>query len=356
MPREHPSNFDRDDPQGQEHAHRTQKGLRGPVHTCTEETIYFAEVHPGGEQIPERKLWSHFEYDHEGRLLNRSWRDGSGSEWAVKRTYDSSGRPVLEARFKDGTPEGQSIFEYSADGRLQRVIDDRRPGDPVVFRYAANGSKTKVQTSRAENYMPHFSPGRLRFASLDCPPNLPGGGSAITTYDEHDRPIAVEIRDGAGDLLRRAVRSYDPEGRLEEEKLTHDDLGTVIQQAIPSISLEEQRELLAQTLWDKELLYSVAHRYDSDGRKRLTTRRVLNRQDQIETTCNELGDRILTVTKRTHLGAHEGSTREPQIIEVAQSYKYDEAGNWTESVSSYRSNSDHELKPTSKVIRTLTYF
>lgn len=337
---------------------RLQQGLCGPIRICTEEIIYSAETLLNGEQVPERRLWSSTEYDLGGRLLNKSWREQGGAEWAVRRSYGTFG-PVLESKFKDGVGEGEYIFDYSVDGRLQSITDSSRPKNPMIFQYAANGYKAKIQTSRADDYIPVTSSRRMGFADMDRPPNLQGGGSAVTTYDEHDRPTTIEVRDSNGDLVRKAMRSYDEQGRITLEKITVDDMVTLVPESIRETILESRdglREQLTQAMGGQANLYSVSYRYDSERHLRLATRRVFNHSDQIETTYNEFGDPIMEITKRTEIVECEGSTPQPQISETAQSYKYDQTGNWTERLSSRRSNPDHKFKLTTKATRTLSYF
>jgi hypothetical protein len=84
--------------------------------------------------------------------------------------------------------------------------------------YDAQGRKTKVESSRAADYRPNVAMGGSPFEALDMAPNLPGGGSATTIYDEHDRATRVEVRDAEGTIVNRAERTYDAQGRIIEEK------------------------------------------------------------------------------------------------------------------------------------------
>jgi hypothetical protein len=56
------------------------------------------------------------------------------------------------------------------------------------------------------------------FDAASRAPNLPGGGSATTIYDEHDRATEVMVRDANGDLTNRAVRTYDAQGNVTQER------------------------------------------------------------------------------------------------------------------------------------------
>jgi hypothetical protein len=63
-----------------------------------------------------------------------------------------------------------------------------------------------VQVSRPADYRPNTGVAGSPFQVADRAPNLPGGGSATTVYDEHDRPAEVQVRDAQGELMSRAVR------------------------------------------------------------------------------------------------------------------------------------------------------
>lgn len=70
---------------------REKVGLRGPVRTCIEETIYPGATNSDGTQIPERKFWYTTEHDVDGRVMVIRNLNSDGSEWVTRYTYDASG-------------------------------------------------------------------------------------------------------------------------------------------------------------------------------------------------------------------------------------------------------------------------
>ena len=70
-------------------------------------------------------------------------------------------------------------------------------------------------------------------------PNLPGGGTATTIYDEHDRATEVQVRDASGEIVNRAVRTYDAQGHVLEEKQIQDDPVTMFPAEVRAQILEQ---------------------------------------------------------------------------------------------------------------------
>jgi hypothetical protein len=120
---------------------------------------------------------------------------------------------------------------------------------------------------------------------------MPGGGTAFTTYDEDDRPIEVEIRDGQGEKVSRAVRIYDEPGHVVEEKQILDDplnllpaetRARVLSQ--PGVSAGDLREQITKLMSGHEGVSSAGYSYDSQGRITQISRRIFDREDKIETS------------------------------------------------------------------------
>lgn len=71
---------------------------------------------------------------------------------------------------------------------------------------------------RAEDYRLDVAFAGSPMQVADHRPNLPGGGTATTTYDENDRPTEVLIRDAQGAEVSRTVSVYDEQSNITEEK------------------------------------------------------------------------------------------------------------------------------------------
>jgi hypothetical protein len=272
--------------------------------------------------------------------------------------------------------EGQAGIEtnysYDQQGRLQNISYGSRPDNPVIFHYDDHGRKSKIEISRPADYLgpvavevgsPFEAPGRA--------PNLPGGGSATTIYDEHDRATEVQVRDSSGELVSRAVATYDAQGHILEEKQILDNPETMFPAEIRAQMLEQsglsadqlQQELRAQLT---ELMagqpgpYSVSYGYDKHGRVHHINRRIFNDEQEIETTYNEHGDTASEITRSTRLvGETDPATPAaglPSYSEVRYSYEYDYHENWIEQSISYRSSPDAAFQPSTVIKRTLTYY
>jgi hypothetical protein len=258
----------------------------------------------------------------------------------------------------ESEPPSEAVYVYDDQQKLQSITHSKNLDNPVTFRYDERGRKTKVQVSRAEDYRPNVStPADSPFWSADLPPNLQGGGSALTLYDEHERPTEVQVRDFQGEPISRALRTYDAQGRIAEEKVIHDDLLTIFPVDLrsriletPGASLEEVREQLKKLMGGQAGPSSVAFNYDSQGRMIQKTRRVFNSVDRIEITYNEHGDKTLEITRTTQEDKPE------QYSETHISYQYDSHGNWTEKLDSYCSIPGGTLTRSSESRRSLTYF
>jgi YD repeat-containing protein len=273
-------------------------------------------------------------------------------------TYNACGQLLKTVWDNESDPPSETAYVYDDQQRLQSITHSENPDNPVTFRYDEHGRKTKVQVSRAEDYHPNVgTQADAPFWSADLPPNRQGGGRAVTVYDEHDRPTEVQVRDSHGELVSRAVRTYDAQGRIAEENEIHDDLLTIFPVDLrsriletPGASLEEVREQLKKFMSGQAGPSSVAFNYDSQGRMIQKTRRVFNSVDRIEITYNEQGDKTLEITRTTK------EDKPDQYSETHISYRYDSHGNWTEKLDSYCSIPGGTLIRSRESQRSLTYF
>jgi YD repeat-containing protein len=350
---------------------REQHGLRDLVKTCVEETNYPGATAADGRQIPERKSWYKTDYDVEGRIISTRMRNSDGSEWVTRDTFDASGHLLKSAWGNEGEPTTERVYSYDDQGRLLNITDSRTPDNPVTFRYDERGRKTKVQASRPADYQPNTAVAGSPFQVADMAPNLPGGGSATTVYDEHDRPVEVQVRDARGELVSRAVRIYDAQGRVTEEKQILDNPETIIPAEAREKILEESggsreelreqlREQLTKLMGGHAGPFSIAYSYDAQGRVQQTRRRIFNEEAGIETTYNEHGDKAAEITRSTEIGSEKEQSASrvglPSYSEVRYSYQYDDHDNWTEEIVSYRSSPGGVFESSSGRRRTLTYY
>jgi YD repeat-containing protein len=338
-------------------------GLRGPVRTCLEQRSFPDDTAAQGQFRPI--LEDSAEYNIDGFYLRRGSRNSDGSWWMTRYSYDPAGR-LLETLSGNGSQAGgKTTYSYDDQGRLLRISTSEST-DPVIFQYHADGRKIKVQTSRPADYRSNISFAGSPFDCADRAPNLPGGGTASTVYDEHHRAVKVEVRDSSGEVVSRAVRVYDDQGRIAQEQQIVDNPETIIpaehrariiqESGIP---VEELRRQLAELMAGNAGPYSIAYEYDASNRIKHTTRRFFNEEESIEATYNEQGDIATEVTECRKLGnvpEDASETRLPRYSEARHIYEYDNRGNWVKQVIWHCSSPDEPLRITSEQRRTLTYF
>jgi hypothetical protein len=323
---------------------REKAELRGPVKTCTEETEFPGMTTPDGTEIPARKDRHTTEYDVDGHVVVIRSDSSDGTEWAMRHVYDASGHLLKTAAGKNGEPSQKTDYFYDGQGRLLNITDSHAPDNPVIFRYDERGRKTKVQVSRPADTRPNSfvmvagSP----FDVAGMAAGLPGGGSATTIYDDDDRPTEVHVRDTQGKLVSRTVRSYDPQGRITEEKQILDSFESMFPAEAFDKILESSgasREDLSMELLGRfaNLMggqagpFSIAYSYDAQGRVKQTQRQIYNQQHTIETTYNEHGDKATEITRssmrqRKHSGSWTASVlRSPLCLPIRHIRQLDRA-------------------------------
>jgi hypothetical protein len=348
---------------------REKAELRGPVKTCTEETEFPGMTTPDGTEIPARKDRHTTEYDVDGRVVVIRNDSSDGSEWAMRHVYDTSGNLLKIVRGNKGDLNQETHYSYDDHGRALNITYSDAPGNPVVFRYDERGRKTKVQVSRPEDYRPNSSVVGSPFQVADMPPNVPSGGSATTIYDKDDRPTEVQVRDTQGKLVSRTVRSYDPQGRITEEKQIWDNFESMFPAGTFDKILEssgasreelskELRERFANLMGGQEGPFSIAYNYDAQGRVKQTRRQIYNQEHTIENTYNEQGDKATEITRSRQVGGKESTPGPglPPYSEVHFAYRYDSYGNWTEQDVSYCLSPNGTLQSSNERRRTLTYY
>jgi YD repeat-containing protein len=343
---------------------REQQGLRGPVKSFTEESTYPVSTSADGKTYPDVHSEYVKEYDADGRILGIRIRNSDGSQWVTRYSYDSSGRLLRTASGVKGKALTETTYSYDQQGRLQKISGGSRPDSPVTFRYDEHGRKSKIEISRAADYRSDVAVAGSPFDVADRAPNLPGGGIATTIYDEYDRATEVQVTDAKGELVNRALRTYDPQGRVIEEKQILDNPETMVPSEIRAGMLEqsglsddqlrqELRKQLTDLMAGQSGPYSVSYGYDTHGRVNRTSRRIFNQEEEIETTYNENGDTGSEITRSIRLG---GDSSSPSYSEVRYSYQYDQHANWIEKAVSYRSSPDGTFQSSTATKRTVAYY
>lgn len=106
--------------------------------------------------------------------------------------------------------------------------------------------------------------------------------------------------------------------------------------------------------------FSTAYSYDDQGRVKQSRQRIFNAEQIFEMSYNEQGDTAAEITRSEQVNNEkepDGPT--PLMLpfsEVHHSYQYDDRGNWTEEITSYRSTPSGTFQSSSTRRRTLTYY
>lgn len=345
---------------------RAQAGLRGPVKSTTESS--YPNVTDYAGTASEVRFERTTVYDAHGRLLSTRSLNSDGSHWVTRNEYSNSGQLLKTASGTEGQAPNETTYLYDSQGRIERVTSSNKGETPILFRYDERGQKTKIQTSLASDYRPNVASDRSPFEALETMPNIPGGGTTTTTYDENDRPLEVKVRDANGELVNRALRTYDAQGHLSDEKQIYENLVTMFPAEVRQ-KLQDESGLSAEQLKHEmsaqltklmngnEDSYSISNRYDSTGRLIHMRRRIFNMEEEIDTTYNEHGDKESEITLSTRPPSENAPAAESQSYsETRYSYLYDPHGNWTEQTIEFRTSPDDAFQPSTAIKRSLTYY
>jgi hypothetical protein len=336
-----------------------------PIKTCVEESTRAAFVADDGRDFPELNSSYTTEFSEDGRVIETRMRNSDDSEWVSRTGYDSSGNFLKHEWGNIGEPTTESVYTYDNQGRLLKITNSAKPENPVSFLYDDRGRKTKIEVSLPEDYRPNSADARSPFAAADSAPNLDGGGSATTFYDEQDRPTEVHVRDAQGELISRAFRTYDEDGRVFEEHMIWDHPEKMFPASVRAdvlkagVSIEEFRRQMMEVMGGHSGPSAITYTYDAQGHVTQTRRRILNQEHTIETTYNEHGDKAVEITRRMQIGGQNGQAQRsglPAYSEVRYSYEYDDRANWTEETVSYRSSPDEAFVSSTGRRRQLTYY
>ena len=188
---------------------REKAGLRGPVKTCLEETVY-----------PTGKYLTTTEYSTDGRVLTIRTPQPDGSEWVSSNIYDTNGHLVKTVSGKLGEMGTEIRHDYDDTGRLLTTTNSSETGNRTNFHYDEQGRKTAVQhfdTRTLQRAQSSIS-GSPWEAAVGAGMGVPVGGHITIIYDGNDQPAEAQIRDTEDRLVSRIVRTYDANGRLVEEE------------------------------------------------------------------------------------------------------------------------------------------
>ncbi|PYT54553.1 MAG: hypothetical protein DMG43_05910 [Acidobacteria bacterium] len=356
---------------------REKAGLRGPVRTCTEETIY-----PGGKSLTTS------EYSIDGRVLTIRTTQPDGSEWVSANIYDTNGHLVKTVSGKLGELGTEMRSDYDDTGRLLTTTNSSETGNRTNFHYDEQGRKTAVQhfdtraLQRAQSSMYSGSPWE---AAVGAGIGVPVGGHITTIYDGNDQPTEAQIRDAEDRLVSRIVRTYDANGRLVEEEPIQenpalffaDRFGAEGQPQLTAAQLEAMNTAMKSLLRGRSGT-GTSYIYDEQGRITKIHDRNFMFDKVTIIAYNERGDKSeerttiagnSTVPVGVAFSVEENGTlipdkrateptESPDLAgenEVQYAYQYDSYGNWTQQTANH-SSGRVESSSVRLCNRKLTYY
>jgi YD repeat-containing protein len=353
---------------------RERAGLRGPVRSCLEESVYPATKHQG-----EVTNYVTTEYRQDGKIL--TWRSQSGgSEWMDSYTYDADGRITKIVSAKGGELPTETLFTYDENGRVVSITDGPPKGCRVDFQYDAEGRKTAWQTFDSETIRrgQNVAGGGSGWHAAVClGAGVPVGGKIKTAYNEKGQAAESQILGPDGQLITQFSCTYDADGRLLEEKsFAINPARSLLDRMLSDESLSrltpEQKQRVRDSRQElrtklEEFMHATfgsgwpsaetSYTYDSHGRTATISERHLMREtimgEKIITQVrNEQGD---VIEWRQDVTLRYGDLVEGRYV-IRHSYQYDSYGNWTQQASAHPGRNGGPDKAGSVVTRKIAYY
>ncbi len=360
------------DPAGKTISDREKAGLRGPVRSVIEERSYSAGTDADGRTSPASQGWNKTEYDRDGRI-SAIWRRAPSPDTradaltVIRYTYTPAGKLLKRTAEIDGKIASETAYDYDDQERLRSITNSRDPANPIAFRYDATGRKWKIAVRKpVEQPQGTTAVSRSMESLFDDPGSVittSDGGSTITLYDEFDRPTEVQLQSVSGELTSRAIRTYDQQGHISEEKMLMTDplslfsAGQQKRLVEEGATAQELRDKLAEFLGGSEM-WSVRYEYDAQGRKTLTVRNTFNHiHETTSTGYNQQGDVASETTHQQVSGTDNPAADIARDTETVYTYEYDTSGNWTAQKTASRDLPDGVLKDLGNELRrTIEYY
>jgi hypothetical protein len=345
---------------------RDRWGLRGPVHTCQIQRIWFTR-RCGADacETEERNDSAILEFRQDGSLARRSHRNPDGSEWTTTYEYDANRLAAVRTE-SGGTFVNLHIYDYDAVGRLVRVIIRSADGRDRVtesYEYDADGRKKKTFYVDVVNQRPDTQYG-WGVEGTDACYSVPGAATLTTLFNEREQPTELLFHDATGRLLSRVEFSYDADTNLIQETQTNaaDMLPPEMIMAMNPAQLETLRAMLGAS---GERIRRM-HRYDAKGRRVETRSQIgLLGGDVRKMVYNDFGEQIAEASEHNaqEYGIEDKGrlTDAPTMESVNRSearlrYDYDANGNWVLKTVEARAGTEQEFTQSSIERRTIEYF
>ena len=331
-----------------------QRALLGPIKMCVEESTSRSGTRVWTTEFgPDRKLLSVRLGGRNGHFRQIYPR----SDDASSKVCDAQGRIL---KYRNRNQEGaiqETSYDYDKDGRLLTISNDQN-SDRTVFHYQADGSKRSVKTFDPKTIEETKNGGYIGSAwePADLGYGVPLGGTVTLTYDLHDNPTELQIYTADGQRLTRMVRTYDPQGRLTEERTLEKNLAFFELRELPP---EHLAQLSAEQIqeWSEDLNNrfkcpeGATYTYDSNGRITKKCERRMPLEHTTTILYNEHGDKAEEHhTFKDNVVGEGHFTRVPSDIDVRYAYQYDSYDNWVEKIETINNGTAFTSR------RTIAYY
>jgi hypothetical protein len=288
-------------------------------------------------------------YDDAGRMVESNcWMNDERIDRVVY-VYDEAERHIRTTRLNhDGAGVDSEVCNYDADGRKAKVR--------FLHRHEANAECMAGNACEANTF--------YAIEGTDSAYGAPGATTMTINYDEKNLPAKVSFHDANHQSLSYVILKRDSSGRLLSEEFHQGERSPL--QGFLEKAPSEQRERLAAMLKDAlgETLSSKTYTYDAKGR--IVTRE--NRMSSLggDSTTYSYGERDDPIEETTEHRSCEGNVDETGNVHYSSDrvnlqhnrleYLYDEYGNWTERIVSFRLESKPGFQRSNIERRTFTYY
>lgn len=310
----------------------------------------------------------------DGAILSTDAHNSDGTIAHSRWSYDDAGRIVESNSWMNDEPSNRTVHVYDETGRHIRTVQlnpDGTETDKEVCSYDDFGRKTMVISLFPHEADSECGAGNACVASTgyfiegtDSAYGAPGATTVTMTYDENNLPATVLFHDANRRPLSRVSFRRDTAGRLLSEEMHQGERSLF--QGIVDKAPQERREEMAAMLMQVlgETLSSTTYAYDAQGRRvkrehrmgslggDCTTYRYDSHDDPVEETVEHRSREA----SFDEIGNVHYSSDRVNIQHNRLEYRYDDHGNWTERIVSFRSESEPDFQRSNIKRRTITYY
>jgi hypothetical protein len=295
----------------------------------------------------------------DGTVSATDFHNPDGSIAHSRWVYDAAGR-LLESSFQLGDgPIDRTVYSYDEAGRHVRTVQVSHDGtqkETEICTYDSAGKKTKLR------FLGLLKATGFGMEGSEQSYPAPGATTMTTIYDEKHLPTRIIFKDAHQKTVTTVALTRDAAGRLVKEEMGM-DLESMFADLFQNVP-PEQRETAAAGFKEALGKFSSTHyTYDDQGRRverimsmgklgeHRSTYLYQDRDDPVE----EINEDRHREAKINETGSVEYTPDSVNLQRNRLEYRYDEQGNWTERVVSYRLEPNPDFQCSNIERRTITY-